>query len=138
MSIVDKVRALDLPEKQFVVMGSAILEIKGIRKANDLDIIVTKSLFEKLKKDPSYTYFHKVGKLGDKRDGLKRGDVDLYWSIWDREDFEYFMAEMYRTELVDGIYFASLENLLEAKTGHWNREKDLQDVKLIREYLAAH
>ncbi len=39
MEILEKVKALNLPDKQFVVMGGAVLELKGIRKAEDIDII---------------------------------------------------------------------------------------------------
>jgi hypothetical protein len=56
MEIIEKVKALNLPSKQFVVMGGAVLELKGIRKAQDIDIIVTKTLFEELKKDTKWEY----------------------------------------------------------------------------------
>lgn len=64
MSILQKVKNLGLFDKQFVVMGSAVLEMKGIRKAEDIDIIVTKELFETLKKDPGWEYESKIGSLG--------------------------------------------------------------------------
>jgi hypothetical protein len=137
MEIIERIKGLGLPEKQFVVMGSASLEVKGIRKADDLDIMVTRDLFEKLKDDPSWTFIHKVGRLGDERDGLQREGVDLYNSVWGREDFEYFFADPSRVELIDGIYFATLSNLLEAKSGRWDREKDRKDAELIRAYLAS-
>ena len=136
MDILERVKSLGLPDKQFVVMGSAILELKGIRQANDLDIMLTKDLFWKLKDDPTWRYVHKHGRLGDEIDLLEREGVQLYLSVWGREDFEYFMAEPYRTELIEGIYFCSLENLLEAKSGKWDREKDLKDAELIKTYLA--
>ncbi|MBL7045767.1 MAG: hypothetical protein ISR99_01935 [Parcubacteria group bacterium] len=136
MQIIERIQNIGLPEKQFVVMGSANLEVKGIRKAKDIDIMVKKDLFDELRKDSSWEYFHKVGRLGDEREGLKRGEVDLYHSVWGREDFDYFFSDLSRIELIDGIYFVSLKNLLEAKSGHWDRGKDRKDAELIKEYLA--
>jgi hypothetical protein len=69
-------------------------------------------------------------------DLLEREGVQLYSTVWGREDFGYFMADPYRTEVIDGMYFCSLQNLLEAKSGKWDREKDLKDVELIKAYLA--
>ena len=46
MEILERIRSLNLPDKEFVVMGSANLEVKGIRKAGDLDIMIEKDLFE--------------------------------------------------------------------------------------------
>jgi hypothetical protein len=135
MNIIETIRKIGLPEKEFVVMGSANLELKGIRKAGDLDIMIKKELFDELKKDSSWTYIYKKGRLGDEREGLQRDGIDLYHSVWGREDFDYFFEDPSRIELVDGIYFASLTNLLEAKSGRWDRPKDREDVRLIKEYL---
>ena len=50
MNIIEKINMLNLPTKQFVVLGSAILQIKKIRDCADLDIMVSKDYFEKIKK----------------------------------------------------------------------------------------
>lgn len=62
--------------------------------------------------------------------------VSLYSHIYGGGDIDYFRNNLDRIEEVQGIYFVSLSNLLEAKSSTWNREKDKKDVELIRNYLA--
>ncbi len=139
MEILDRIRQIGLPDKEFIVMGSAILEVKGIRKANDLDIMIKKDLFETLKKDTSWRYTHKIGSLGDTIDLLDKDGVQLYFDVYGRASFDFFFADpAFHIELVEGIYFTSLLSLLEVKSNWWNREKDKEDANLIREYLTIH
>ena len=137
MNIIDKVRNLKLPDKQFVVMGSAVLEVKGIRKAKDIDIIVTKELFDKLKNDPNWEYKSEIGSLGNVQvESLENHDgVSLYSHIYAGGDIDFFRNNKDKIEEIDGIYFVSLSNLLEVKSNSWNREKDREDAELIRKYL---
>jgi hypothetical protein len=137
MEIIEKVKALNLPSKQFVVMGGAVLELKGIRKAQDIDIIVTKTLFEELKKDPKWEYKRELGSLGNITvESLENHKgVSLYFHIYGGGDIDCFRNNQDRIEEIQGIYFVSLSNLLEAKSSTWNREKDKADVELIKKYL---
>lgn len=50
MDIFERVKKLDLPLGEYAVFGSGLLDAWSIRKANDLDIIVTEKLFEELKR----------------------------------------------------------------------------------------
>ncbi len=138
MSILEKIRALELPKNEFVVMGSAILDIKGIRKAEDLDIIVTEELFEDFKKSPAWEYKSKIGTLGGvKVESLGNHDgASLYKYIYGGGDIDFFRNHQNRIEEIDGICFVSLSNLLEVKTSSWDRDKDKEDAKLIKDYLA--
>ncbi|MEK7109492.1 MAG: hypothetical protein AAB919_03620 [Patescibacteria group bacterium] len=136
MDILTKVKSLGLPDKQFVVMGSAILELKGIRKAGDIDIIVTRQLFEQLRGDPAWQYKTKLGELGGEEVSfLKKGEVEVYLDIYGGGEIDFFLSNPTRTEEIGGIYFASLTNLLEIKSGSWDRPKDREDARLIKEYL---
>src|SRR3989344_1720029 len=51
MDIFERVRKAQLPVGDYAVFGSALLDVWGIRRAADLDIIVTPELYEKLRKD---------------------------------------------------------------------------------------
>ncbi|MEK7531075.1 MAG: hypothetical protein AAB573_04400 [Patescibacteria group bacterium] len=140
MDIIAKVKALNFPTDQFVVMGSAILEMKGIRKAGDLDIIVTKELFEKMKSNPEWEYKREHGSVGnvvveelDNHQG-----IELYYDIYPTGGIAKFFADPTEIEVIDGINFASLLSLLKVKAELWDREKDRQDAELIRNYLALH
>ncbi len=138
MTIIEKVRALNLPDKQFVVMGGAVLELKGIRPSDDIDIIVTEELFEHLKSDPEWEYRREHGSLGDMMvESLENHKgVSLYAHIYGGGNIDYFRNSPDRMEEIDGIYFVSLSNLLEVKSTTWNREKDRKDVELIKDYLS--
>lgn len=48
--IISKVQSLNLPRGSYVVFGSCPLAVLGIREANDIDLMVSKELFEDLKK----------------------------------------------------------------------------------------
>lgn len=47
MNIFAKLKELDFPPGQYVVVGGA-MEAHGIRKSNDLDILVTPKLYQQL------------------------------------------------------------------------------------------
>jgi len=140
MDILGKVKALNLPPEQFVVMGSAILELKGIRKAEDIDIIVSRDLFEKEKSNPRWEYKIEQGDVGggvqvemlDNHEG-----ITLYPYIYGGGEIDFFLDDPKRTEQIDGIKFVSLENLLEVKSSSWDRPKDRLDAELIKAYLVS-
>ena len=137
MEILQKIKNLNLPEKRFVVMGGAVLELKGIRKSNDIDIIVEKDLFETLKESANWKYKKEFGSLGQVWvESLENGGgVSLYHLIYGGGDIDFFRNNSENVEVFDGIYFVSLSNLLKVKSTSWNREKDKKDVELIQEYL---
>lgn len=137
MDIIRRVKALNLPEEKFVVIGSAILEIKGIRKTSDLDVMLTEDLFKTIKKDSSWKYTLKAGRFGDSIDLLEKDGVQLYFHIYGRYDFNFFMGDSTRVELIEGVWFGSLSDLLKIKY-EWKREKDLADIALINSYLEQH
>jgi hypothetical protein len=139
MEILEKVKALNLPAKQFVVMGSAILEMKGIRKIGDLDIMVTPEVFDRLKNDPEWEYKSEIGDVGG---GVSVELLDnhkgsqLYKYIFAAGDgINFFLNNPEKREEIEGVYFSSLSNLLEIKSGSWDRPKDREDAVLIRKYL---
>ena len=111
MNIIGRALKLNLPPRQFIVCGSGILEVKGIRQAKDLDILVEKDLFLKLKEDSFWTYTEKTGKFGDKIDILKNGDTEVFFHFYNKYTYDYFMNEPSRLEIVDGICFVSLSAL---------------------------
>lgn len=49
LSILDKVKALNLPLGEYVVAGAGILEALNIRETNDIDLAVTKDLHRRLR-----------------------------------------------------------------------------------------
>lgn len=130
-SIGERVKKLGLPLDQLIVIGSGVLEAHGIRQANDVDLVVTREVFEGLSAD--VTWKSDKAESGSLR--LSKNDYEVYydWSDSGSEYPDFDDLLMYSTE-IQGIRYVSLEYLRERKLSRgW--EKDLEDVKLIDRYL---
>lgn len=130
LDYISRVKELNLPEDEFMVYGSAILDVLGIRKAQDVDILVSSELFEKLEKERGWQRHHKYPTTLEHPEGISGAKVNLD-----------FMKENYSLEdvlplaiYIESVPFMSLEMLINAKT-QLGREKDLVDIKLIEDYL---
>ena len=130
----DKVKALNLPLDQIIVIGSGILDQLGIRPAVDIDLAVSSDLMKKLSEESG--------------DWLKKFDDNqrFYFvkddgsaEVWDGWEFDGQVVSYdglldYVVEY-DGVRFVNLEFLSRWKK--WRSlEKDTQDVKLIDEWRA--
>ncbi len=134
MKIIEKIKALNFPEKQFLILGGGILEVKNIRPTRDLDIVVTENLMDVLRKDKTWS-LKKVYSVKDKIvELLCREGVEVCTSVHSVYDLDYFLQNKDRYEEIEGVYFSSLKDLLRMKSV-WKREKDLVDIELINKYL---
>ena len=130
----NKVKALDLPLDQIIVIGSGILDQLGIRPASDIDLAVSSDLMEKLSEES--------GNWLKKFDDNQRfyfvkddGSAEV-WDGWefDRQAVSYDDLLDYAVKY-DGVRFVDLEFLRKWKS--WRgREKDVRDVELIDEWRA--
>lgn len=105
------------------------MEARGLRKRGDIDIVATPSLYEKLKEQG--------WKEKDTIEGRRKlvwDDVEVYREFWCGEYRPQTEELILDAEIIGGIPFLSLENLLVFKRV-LGREKDLVDVDLISEYL---
>lgn len=131
MSILKRVKALELPPSEYIVFAGGILDALDLRPANDIDIVVSESLFDTLRRS------------GEWREGINKGhralyrdDIEIYLT-WDRPegDFTPNLAELKADELVvDGIPFCSPQRVLDWKR-RANRPKDQQDIMLLEKWL---
>ena len=131
ISIISRIRKLDLPEGQYMVTGSAILELLGIRPAQDIDLLVSPELFKELQEKRGWHIHPKYPTSIDNDDQTAGAKQSLDFM---RQNYTLKEA-LPLAYLHDGIPFGSLELLVDAKT-QLGREKDLKDIKLIQEYLA--
>lgn len=130
----DKVKALNLPLDQIIVIGSGILDQLGIRPASDIDLAASSDLMEKLSEesgdwlkkfdDNQRFYFVKDDGSAEVWDG---------W-VFDGQTVSYDDLLDYAVEY-DDVRFVNLEFLSRWKKWR-SREKDVQDVKLIDEWRA--
>ena len=130
----DKVKALNLPLDQIIVIGSGILDQLGIRPASDIDLAASSDLMKKLSEES--------GDWLKKFDDNQRfyfvkddGSAEV-WDGWefDRQAVSYDDLLDYAVKY-DGVRFVDLEFLRKWKSWR-SREKDVQDVKLIDEWRA--
>jgi len=125
--LMKKFKELRLPNREYFVYGSGPLGVRGIREVNDLDVFVIDDLYEKLKGE----YPQNV-----KEDKIEIGEIEIYspW-MWDWEDsVGDLKTVMKRAELIDGIRFMLLKDLITLKK-KMGRQKDFKDIKLIEDYL---
>jgi len=117
---------LNLPEGSFVIGGSGPMGIRDLREVDDLDVIVKKEVFDKLKRESRQdTSGHKYGHL-------EFGEIEIGYTWQDSE--EKAIKVINDSELIEGYPFAKFKYVVEWKK-EMNRDKDQKDIKLISEYL---
>ena len=119
--VIKKVNELPWDRRDFWVVTGAAMVLYGIREeTHDIDLGCTSALADRLEAE---------GNLCDRKpDGSRAfrigGDVEV---------FENWLNDT--VEQIEGIPVVSLSGLVEMKR-RLGREKDLRDIRLIREYLA--
>lgn len=134
--IIEKIRELSLPSGQYLVAGGGSLAVRDIRETRDLDIIVLPALFQKLISEgwELDTEYHRKWN----RDRVKKNDVEMYPDMYLEEQDKFLDIQelIANADVIEGIPFQPLKHLMECKMGG-AREKDLNDVELIKKYLAV-
>ena len=123
-------KELDLPASDFVVISSGALAVRGIREAKDLDVIVKGPLWNELKKKYNVVKENGVDRIncGNNIEILGANSVFTDSTVVPiNEIFE-------KADVFDDTNYISLEHLKKIKL-KLGREKDLQDIKLIDEYI---
>ena len=125
MSFIKRVKELNFPLDQFVIIGSGLLDAYGLRPADDIDLVVSNSLYEDLKRTGIYqeSIRHDEGYLiGDKLE---------IWQTWGPE----YPYEKIKATAVDieGVNFIN-PDLLIVRKRQLGREKDFADIKLLEQY----
>jgi hypothetical protein len=127
--IIEKVKALGLPEDEYVVFGSCPMALAGIREAQDIDMLVSPALFKKLAQD-GWQPLQKAAKDIP----LTFGDFEAH-ANWDFSSYAPTLEQLLATaQVVEGVPFAALAEVRKWKASS-GRPKDLVDVALIDNYL---
>lgn len=124
-------KELKLPAKDYVVFGSGPLWVRGIRPGKDLDLLARGKAWKKVKK---------IGTL-ESGDGCSH---IIHFAHGRIEVFDQWCTKhcdvdeiIERADIVDGIRFARLEDVLCEKE-EMGRVKDKKDIKLVEKYLKEH
>jgi hypothetical protein len=128
MDIVDRVKKLNLPLGEYVIVGGGILEALEIRATNDVDVAVTPKLFEILRASGEWNEEERYGKLFLTQDNI---DIipTLSWVDYPTSTEEAILS----ATVIDGVPFMNLEELKRFKSA-LGREKDKADIALIEAY----
>ncbi|TSC89985.1 MAG: hypothetical protein G01um10145_416 [Microgenomates group bacterium Gr01-1014_5] len=131
--LVKQLKELNLPEDQHVVVGSGALAARGMREANDFDVLVTKQLWDRLASN------YKVEITPEGIENINLGDIQILGkgSVFSDENIADLQTLIQTAEAVEGVCFINLPYLKKFKQ-KLGREKDLKDIELIDRYLANH
>jgi len=128
--IIQKVKALGLPDGSYILFGSCPLAAAGIRETSDVDMLVNDEARALLR---ARGWQERPGRNEDIM--LEHGEYDVH-SNWRFGTYDPTLEELLATaDVFDGVPFASLQEVRKWKSVY-GRPKDPEDIKLIDAYLA--
>jgi len=124
-----EIKYLSLPIKEYAIWGSGVLAIRGLRAARDIDIVVKPLLWQSLIKK----YPPAAGEYGGQV--IHVGSIEIWNNLMELKNLP--VNEVVNSaEMIEGYPFMSLHfTILWKKI--LNREKDLQDIALLEQWLLA-
>jgi hypothetical protein len=117
---------LHINSEDYAIFGSGPLAIRGIRPAKDIDILVTKKVYDWFLRENKETIDEELGKVS-----IELPYVELFGKHRLIDNIEDIIKS---SEIIHGYPFVSLEYLIKVKN-ELARKKDLKDLKLIETYL---
>lgn len=128
MDIFKKLKELNLPLGEYVLVGSAPLAARGIREAGDLDIAVTPKLLKKLIDSKKYQKVEKYGKLFLEADNIEI-IPQLDWGAYSTTTEEAIKT----ADIINDYPFLNITETIKFKKA-LGREKDFKDIELLKDY----
>ncbi len=135
MNIKNKLDELGLTSDNAVVIGSGILGALNLRESQDIDVIVTEEKFKELSNN---NRFHK--KRNHERKILTDDlfEIGTNWTVVGKT-WKFGDLLNYST-IINGVRYNTVKFLLDVKR-RWiangeGRQKDIDDVKLMEQYLS--
>ncbi len=122
-----QVKRLNLPEGKYVVHAGSALEGYGIRKSGDIDIAVTKNVYNNLKNKGWLEITKPEGKKALIRDNYEIG-IDFGFG-------KYYATTKHLINtaiIIRGVPFAHIDEVVKLKKAS-GRKKDRLDLKLIEQ-----
>ncbi|HEX8762143.1 MAG TPA: hypothetical protein VF733_00095 [Candidatus Saccharimonadales bacterium] len=130
----DELAILGLSAENSVIIGSGILNALSIRESGDVDVVVGQADYERLSKDSRFTPGQNHGRPVLLDDTF---EICTSWNVLGKEySLQDFLPE---TVVIDGVRYIKVDFLYRVKKSWLQdddvRQKDIDDVKLIEEYL---
>lgn len=129
--ILAKLRELNIPPEEYIVVGGGALAARNIRDTEDIDLVVSPVIFEKLVAEGWRLKLRPNGKPG-----LHYGCIEAYLDVH-CGNFEPSLSSLLeQAETIEEIRILDLKNLAKFKR-QYGREKDLADLQLIRMHIES-
>ncbi|MFA6118720.1 MAG: GrpB family protein [Parachlamydiales bacterium] len=129
------VRKLNLPINQYAITGSGPLGVRKLKKINDIDMIVSDSLWNDLILKYPVIEQNNIKKICIPNQGIEIFCEASFNSPLKGKDEPTVIQRIKSAEIIDGLPFESIEYTLHYKY-KMRREKDLKDIKIIEEWQA--
>ena len=124
IELLNLLKELNFPKDEYYVLSGASLVLRGIREeANDLDLCISKELFNQIKNKFNLTDERK------NECGFYKINDNLEIVVDKKEDFKMEIGEKYNLE--------DLQTILDFKIKR-NKPKDKDDIENIKKYLEKH
>lgn len=128
--VIDEVVKLNLPEGEYVVIGSGLLDALELRPAGDIDLAVSPRLFEVFAGSGDFIQSQRYG--ADVLTGATSDTEHLeIWKQW-QDDIPFFEL-IKNTVKVDGVTFAHPLTIIDRKQLR-GQDKDLKDIALLKKH----
>jgi len=134
MNIFKKLKELNFPVGEYVLVGSGPLAARELREASDLDIAVTDKFWQELLNSGDYKIEERYGRLflaennSDDLDIIKQLDWEAYPTTTEEA--------IASADIINGFPFLSIAETIKFKTA-LGREKDFRDIKMLEDFLAS-
>lgn len=134
---------IDLPKNKMTIGGSGVMALRNIRQIRDLDVFVRRALWNELEASGAWMRWDP-----DPNDSIRHADPPYLIKIVDGIECHLFYDWKHRgyrvdvqeaidnSEWVEDWPCVSLNFILQWKE-FTRRPKDVEDIKLINEYLVA-
>ena len=127
--IAKRTRELGLNVGEYALFGSVPLAACGIRESQDIDMLVTHEVYQRLKVQGWEVEVFPNGRKMLKKDCFEAGED------WNYGTYNPDPARLIKeADIIGGIPVVRLEEALAWKKA-FGREKDLKDVKLIEKFM---
>jgi hypothetical protein len=126
MNFAKELKKLDLPVGSFMIVGSGLLDVLGIRASHDIDVVISKESFDILKQ--------RGWEIVVREDGTEKIIHESFDCMTDWYG-KSLAAILDDAQWVNDIPYMSLSTIYSWKKS-MKRSKDLVDLQLIDEYLS--
>lgn len=121
---VEMIKRLELPLNEHVVIGGGVLETLHLRETSDIDVVVSRRVYEHYKNLKWKEYVQDDGKKVLSHNGY------IFMESWVGRSLKHLIK---RSFVIEGVRFMGLDDLIACKS-EIGRDKDRSDVDLLKEY----